>query len=438
VLPTSPLAQRQNRELIRLATQAREAIRAGDCIIRDSRLQELKSLRDSLRGAIDTEPDPATRGELQQIQRDTEAAIGEIERQVCPPARIPTEGVFIPSVPSRPLGYSVGAEFAVGNLNAQPTDFFIFRNPITGEERRNIFSPSANTTLVSGGGSFSIDLGNVLPIPGQPTFDFSYNFATGSTSVAVGTIDPLGQRLGIIGTGDETQLAPGGVLLGTNVPLGTPGGANVLRDVFYRRDIDINRFGGTITLPARFAPYGTLFFLTPVAEFSYTRMEINEFTSFSIPGFFTDGAYNSNYVNDLYTASLGVRVDVPVGAITVDPANPSVIYIKGLAGVGFSNVDGFDSLNLSGSINTDQRVGLSADHTGFVGSLTGGVRFNAGNFFADGSVTIATIDAYPRLLRTGEIGQTTQVQFERATGTSFLFRAGVQLGGPIGAGAPRP
>jgi hypothetical protein len=322
---------------------------------------------------------------------------------------------------------SVGGEFGFGNFNAQPTDFFIFRNPITGEERRGIFTPDADTRMMSGGASFSLEVPKLYT-----KFNFFAATGSGSTSVRVDTIDPLGNSLGIAGTGDPNAPLPEGVLLGSGVPLGTAGGANVLRSVFHRRDIDV----ATVGFEAQFGVWRAVAFgpdqvgsiaVTPHVGTTYSHWEVDEFTRFRIPGFLTKGAYNSEYVNDAFTAYAGARVDVP---LRVNSNVVVIPYVKASAGATFNNLEGWDRLDLSGFINTQQRVGVAADDTGLFLQLSGGVNLAVGNFCLGGSVTYTRDENYASFVRTGLTGQTTQALFTESEAIVGRFSARYALGAP--------
>jgi hypothetical protein len=310
---------------------------------------------------------------------------------------------------------SVTGEFGVGHFNAQPTDFFIFRNPMTGLERRGIFTPDAGTTFVSGGGSVSFNLpSGAFPFATSGTsFKLFFHKFSGSASTFVGEIDPRGESLGIAGTGDPNAPFPEGVLLGAGVPLGTAGGFNVLRDVYYRRDINAKTFGGEFSAPGYwryglYAPGRAGVSVTPHLGLKYTRLEVDEVTRFSIPGFLTEGAYVSNYVNDAFTFYGGARLDVP---LKVKPNLAVTSYIQASLGATHNDLEGWDRLDLSGFLNTQQRVGLSADDTSLYLQVSGGVNVAVGNFCLGGSVTYTRDENYANLLRTGQTGQTTQAQF---------------------------
>jgi hypothetical protein len=325
---------------------------------------------------------------------------------------------------------SFGGEFGFGNFNAQPTDFFIFRNPFTGEERRGIFRPDADTRIMTGGAGFSLD------IPKYSTkINLFAGIGSGSTSASVGTIDPLGNFLGIAGTGDPTAPFPEGVLLGSGVPLGTSNGFNVLRDVFYRRDLDFTTFGGEAAFGLwryrAFAPdrLGGMS-VTPHVGVAYTHWEVDEVTSFRIPGFLTEGAYRSSYVNDAFTAYAGARVDLP---FRINPNVFVIPYVKGSAGATFNRLEGDDWLNLSGFINTQQWVGVSADHTGLFLQLQGGVNVAVGNVCLGGSVTYTRDENYASFVRTGLTGQTTQAQFNESEAIVGRISARYAFGVPQGS-----
>jgi Autotransporter beta-domain len=223
----------------------------------------------------------------------------------------------------------------------------------------------------------------------------------------------LGNDLGIAGTGDPNAPFPEGVLLGAGVPLGSAGGFNVLRDVFYRRDIDFS----TVGFEAEFGPwrYGAFaperlggLRVTPHVGLTYSHWEVDEVTRFRIPRFLTDGAYNSSYVNDAFTAYAGARFDVP---FRVSPNVLVIPFLKGSAGATFNRLEGDDWLNLSGFINTQQWVGVSAEHTGLFLQLRGGVNVAVNNFCLGASVTYTSDENYASFVRTGLTGQTTQAQF---------------------------
>jgi len=121
---------------------------------------------------------------------------------------------------------------------------------------------------------------------------------------------------------------------------------------------------------------------------------------------------------------------VAVGDLT-GTGQQTVIYGKGAVGPAFTSVDGTDRLNINGFINTNQAVGLSGDHTGFFGAFTGGVRVAVGDFTGDGSVTYVTSDSFGNVVRTGQTGQTSQVNFERGESLLFKFTFSAKFSGGV-------
>jgi hypothetical protein len=335
-----------------------------------------------------------------------------------------------------PPGIAPSGAFGGSNFNAQPTGYFGTSNPFTGQERRGVVTPNANTTLTGGGGGIQLSVPNPF---GTPTagarISLVFNTASGSRSQSFGSFDPLGDFLLVLGTGDPTQPFPAGVAFPTNVPSGTAGGINVMTNIFHRRDITLDTFAAEISSdpvafgiqdPSLLQP-SALFAVSPFVGFSYTRLEVNESTSFSIPGFLTDGAYNSNYDNDVFTAYAGLRLDVP---LRVNPNVFVIPYAKGSAGIAISNLEGDDRLDLSGLVNIQQRIGLSANHTGFVGAIGGGLNIAVGDFCFGGSVTYTRADVYANLVRPDRLGPTTQVQFTESDAVIGSVSARYAFGAP--------
>jgi len=152
---------------------------------------------------------------------------------------------------------------------------------------------------------------------------------------------------------------------------------------------------------------------------------------FSVPRFLTDGAYKTNMDFFTFAPAFGGGVYVAAGDILGTGQVQTVVYGKGAVGPAFTSVDGTDRFGLSGFISTNQAVNLSGDHTGFFGSFTGGVRVVAGDFFGDGSVTYITSDSFGNIVRTGQTGQTSRVNFERGDATIFKFTFGTQFRGGV-------
>ena len=153
---------------------------------------------------------------------------------------------------------------------------------------------------------------------------------------------------------------------------------------------------------------------------NFSRTSIDERFNFSVPGFLTDGAYNTNMDFFTFAPAFGGGVYVAAGDILGTGTVQTVVYGKGAVGPAFTSVDGTDRFSLGGFLNTNQAANLSGNHTGFYGSFTGGVRVAVGDLTGDGSVTYVTSDSFGNVVRTGQTGQTSQVNFER--GESLLFK----------------
>jgi hypothetical protein len=162
---------------------------------------------------------------------------------------------------------------------------------------------------------------------------------------------------------------------------------------------------------------------------TYSHWEVDEVTSFRIPGFLTDGGYRSSYANDAFTAYAGARFDLP---FRMSPNVFVIPYVKGSAGATFNRLEGDDWLNLSGFINTQQWIGVSADHTGLFLHLHGGMNVAVGNFCLGGSVTYTRDENYASFLRTGLTGQTTQAQFNESEAIAGRISARYAFGVPQG------
>jgi hypothetical protein len=318
-----------------------------------------------------------------------------------------------------------------GNVNIPPTNFLGLREPGTFNERIGVISPNANTSVAIVGGNFVIDLANwaAIPgLPGGPRLDFGYSHTWGDRSQNFLTLDPRGNLLLVPGTGDPNAPFPPGVALGSGVPLGTPGGFNVVENMFYQRTLRSDVF--TFTAEQPLIQAGPVTF-SGLVGLNFSRTSIDEQFKFSVPRFLTDGAYKTNMDFFTFAPAFGGGVYVAAGDILGTGQVQTVVYGKGAVGPAFTSVDGTDRFGLSGFISTNQAVNLSGDHTGFFGSFTGGVRVVAGDFFGDGSVTYITSDSFGNIVRTGQTGQTSRVNFERGDATIFKFTFGTQFRGGV-------
>jgi hypothetical protein len=319
-----------------------------------------------------------------------------------------------------------------GNLNLPPTSYFGLRQPGTFNERLGVLSPDANTTVTVVGGNIVIDFTNtvrLLPgLPGGPRVDFGYNHMRGDESQNFLTLDPQGQILLIPGTGDPNAPFPAGVALGGGVPLGTPGGFNRVENIFYDRTFRSDTFNFTIEQPV--VQVGRVGF-SALAGLNFSRSSIDEHLRFDIPGFLSNGAYNTNLDFFAFTPTFGGGVYVAVGDLTGTGHAQTIVYGRGAVGPAFTRADGTDRFNMNGFIQTNQAVDLSGNHTGFFGSFTGGVRVVAGDFFGDGSVTYLTSDSFGNVVRTGQTNETSRVNFVRGDATLFKFAFGMQFRGGV-------
>lgn len=325
----------------------------------------------------------------------------------------------------------IGATGGGGTVDIPPTSFLGLRAPGTLDDRVGVISPNSKTNVTTVGGSIRIDFANrvLIPgLPGGPSVEFAYNHTRGDRNQNFVTLDPLGQELLVPGTGDPGAPLPAGFFLGGFVPPGNPGGLNVVENMFYQRTFRSDAFAFTAEQPL--FQTGPVTF-TALAGLNFNRTGIDERFTFSIPGFLSDGAYNTNLDFFTFAPNFGGGVYVAAGDILGTGTVQTVVYGKGAVGPAFTRVDGTDRFNMSGFINTNQAVGLSGNHTGFFGSFTGGVRVAAGNFFGDASVTYVMSDSFGNVVRTGQTGQTSRVNFERGDATMFKFTFGAQFSGGV-------
>lgn len=316
----------------------------------------------------------------------------------------------------------IGAHGGAGNVNIPPTTYLGLREPGTFNERVGVISPNANTTMTTVGGSVAVDVRNwAIPgLPGGPRLEFGYSHTSGDRNQNFLALDPLGRDLLV--PGSETP----GFALGPGVPLGTPGGFNVVENMIYQRSLRSDAFNFTVEQPI--LQSGRVAF-SALAGLNYSRTNIDERFSFAIPGFLSDGSYNTNMDFFTFAPTFGGGVYVAVGDLT--GTGETVIYGRAAGGPAFTRVDGTDRFNMSGFINTNQAADLSGNHTGFFGAFTGGVRVAVGNFFGDASVTYVTSDSFGNVVRTGQAGQTSRVNFERGDATMFKFTFGAQFSGGV-------
>jgi hypothetical protein len=353
-------------------------------------------------------------------------------------------------------GVRFGANINVGKVDGDPTSFLGVRHPITGLELRGIVKPDGDTNVTGGGVSMSIPLPrlnafrlleNQAPAP-QPRVFFNYNFFDGNTRQHIPDFDPLGQNLLVPGAGDNSQPFPAGVSLGGGVPLGTPGGANVARNIFFSRDISSRSF--SIKLASGPIPIGSpggLFGGSPNGTaspqqmfdravtvsgsigYAYDITKLDEHMQFSIPGFLTDVAYDSQVTVNTHNPFIGGRLDVP---LFVNDRNRLSVFLKGRAGLAISNAEGTDRFVMNGFLNTNQSVSLSANNTSFAGMVGGGLRLRCESMLFTGSVTHAWSDTMVNVFRSGETNQPSMLNFDRLDNTTFRAEITKLFGPPSG------
>lgn len=410
-----------------LVTDADEAVTRDNCIQKSNRINQLWAIyldgnnpfwvRHGLAG--DSPSLNATRQKYRDYIRK------EVSRLNAIPCPRTASGVA--AAPNIMVTASAGG----GTVDIPPTSFLGVRPPGTLDDRVGVISPNSKTNVTTVGVHFAIDLANSVRIPGLPggpRLEFGYNHTRGDRNQNFVTLDPLGQDLLIPGTGDPNAPFPGGVALGGFVPLGNPGGLNAVESIFYLRNFRSDAYN--FTAEQSFFQAGAATF-TALAGLSYNRSSIDERLSFAVPGFLSEGSYNSNLNFSTFAPAFGAGVYVAASDLLGTGAVQTVVYGKGMVGPAFTSADGTDRLNINGFINTNQAVNLSGDHTGLFGSFTGGVRVTAGNFFGDASVTYVTSDSFGNVVRTGQAGQTSQVNFERGAATMFKFTFGAQFSGGV-------
>ncbi|MGH6770383.1 MAG: hypothetical protein ACRECO_15330 [Xanthobacteraceae bacterium] len=329
-------------------------------------------------------------------------------------------GVSVTQTAAAP-GIEVSATGGAGNVNAPPTGFLGVREQGTVNERLGVLKPNANTFVSSVDGSLRLDFTNVrlFGLPGGLRMDLNFNHTSGDRRQGFGTFDPLGQVLLLPGASDP------GFSLTSGVPVGTPGGFNVVEDIFYQRTYRSNAFGFTLEQPIVQTGRVSVSALTGL---NYSRTSIDERFNFAVPRFLSDGAYNSNLDLSTFTPTFGGGVYVAVGDIA---PGQTVIYGKAAMGPAFTRAGGTDRFNMIGFINTNQAADLSGNHTGFFGSFTGGVRVAVGDLVGDGSVTYVTSDSFGNVVRTGQTGETSRVNFVRGDATIFKFALSAKFSGGI-------
>jgi len=326
-------------------------------------------------------------------------------------------------------GVQVSATGGAGNVKAPPTSFFGLRNPVTLFEIRGLINPNANNFVETAGGGFRVDLTNVVRLPGMPggpSLEFAYNHTRGNRNEFFSAIDPLGQTFLIEGTGDPTAPFPAGVALGAGVPLGTPGGFNVVTGIVYDRTYRSDALNFVIEQPI--LQVGRILF-SAMAGVNVSRTTVDENLNFSIPGFLTNGAYHTNLDFFTYAPNVGGGVSVAVGDIV--PGRQTVIYGKAAVGPAITSADLTDRLNLRGFINTNQVINRSDNHTGFYGAFTGGLRIEVGDFFGDGSVMHVTSESLGNVVRTGQVGDISRINFVKGDATMVKFTVGAKFGGGV-------
>jgi len=337
----------------------------------------------------------------------------------CPPTTAVT-GTGVTQTAAAP-SVEVSASGGAGNVNAPPTNYFGLRNPFTLGEVRGVIKPNANNFVETAGGGFRIDFTNVFRLPGMPggpSVEFAYNHTRGNRTDFFSAIDPMGNTFLIEGTGDPNAPFSAGLALGAGVPPGTAGGANVVTGIVYDRIYRSDAINFMIEQP--FLQFGNFSF-SALAGVNVSRTTVHENLSFSIPLFLTSGTNSSHFDFLTYAPAFGGGIYMSAG--------PATVYGKAVAGPALTSADLTDRLNLRGFINTNQMVIASDNHTGFYGAVTGGVRFEMGDFFGDGSVTHVTSDSLGNVVRTGQVGDRSRINFERSEATTVKFKFGIMPSG---------
>jgi hypothetical protein len=108
--PQNPVAQRINNERKQKEGEARTALGQGDCIVFESRIEQLDSLIDQIDGAMNVEKDPSVRDELRKVRANTRITLDALKLLKCPPVK---QVELPPPPPTKPLS-ATGGGFLIG------------------------------------------------------------------------------------------------------------------------------------------------------------------------------------------------------------------------------------------------------------------------------------------------------------------------------------
>jgi hypothetical protein len=289
----------------------------------------------------------------------------------------------------------------VARLDAPTSSYLGLRNVITGARSDFLRGNSTDTGGIFGGSvTFGGDLFSFVPSAPPASITIGGSYANFSQVTFVGAADPGPNNLDIFGTGVD-PFGPG-----FTVP---PGPFGDFSDVFNNRySRDVQRFDvfAQYNMPLLVTPSGVK--IAALARVGYTRTDIDENQSAELRNIPLHIQNATDFGVNTFTPGAGFQVVAPVN-------NFFSVHAQGWAGAAFSDVSGTDSFAFGGLLNGAQQNRISDSHVGLVWELGGGLTFNLDNgFAASATATYRRSDSHPIVVRTGQAGELSRIEFDDA------------------------
>jgi hypothetical protein len=269
----------------------------------------------------------------------------------------------VASVPrgQRDITVSAGADVAFGEQHLPTFVYLGFENALL-EQTFAVENLDDDVDFTAFGG----DLGLIVDDPligvvgSKAFFAFGFNTFDVDGSTFRSEIDPLGQDLLL-----AFPITPG-ISLGSGVPEGMPGGANVVTDFAYRYDAD--QFSLYAKYGERWDCWDGVF--TGYAGLAYTNLDQRQFAGGDIPGFFSSFAYDTNVEVDTWRIVAGLRYERPLWDNSLGSLR---VFGDAMGSVNFVDGEGWDSVDVSGFLNFSEAMSVSKSDTTFSYSLGAGI-----------------------------------------------------------------
>jgi hypothetical protein len=283
----------------------------------------------------------------------------------CRPAeQVPSEPKKTSLVPGRqaqglaasPGSLGLNANVAFGEQHLPTFVYLGFENALL-EQTFAVENLDDDVDFTAFGGDLAFTVDPIIGVVGsQAFFAFGFNTFDVDGSTFRSEIDPLGRDLLLAFT-----ITPG-ISLGSGVPEGTPGGANVVTDFAYRYDAD--QFSLYAKYGERWECWDGVF--TGYAGLAYTNLDQRQFAGGDVPGFLSSFAYDTNLEVDTWRIVAGLRYERPLWDNSL--GNLSV-FGDAMGSINFVDGQGRDSVTVSGFLNFSEAVNVSKSDTTFGYSL---------------------------------------------------------------------